>query len=252
MGDNAYACFRCRTRIWPKRGTPYENSKKPLRMWFHCALLMTQLPKSVSSQFIKRYFDISDPAAWRMCDRLRTHIAGQVVNGLIGGPGIDVQVDETLLTNVRKNSNACNLRLTVLGLTDGQTFLTLPVPDRSARTLLPLIKRHVRPGSIINTDGWRAYNKLGELGYKHITANHKAGLWVGENGANTLIIDNYWGILKQFLRRTHVQLRESRTETYLKLFRAHYENRADRQTWFWRVIGDYQPYELPHHDRPGV
>ncbi|KAI9562466.1 hypothetical protein GHT06_009899 [Daphnia sinensis] len=41
----------------------------------------------------------------------------------------------------------------------GQCFLVL-VPDRSADTLLDIIKEWILPGSIIISDCWKAYNKI--------------------------------------------------------------------------------------------
>ena len=46
------------------------------------------------------------------------------------------------------------------------------VDKRNAETLIPIIQRHVLPGTEIASDEWRAYSKLRELGYIHYTVNH--------------------------------------------------------------------------------
>ena len=44
----------------------------------------------------------------------------------------------------------------------GDGFL-VPVPNRTARTLLPLIINNIAPGSIIMSDEWRAYRRIPRL-----------------------------------------------------------------------------------------
>lgn len=46
------------------------------------------------------------------------------------------------------------------------------VGNREANTLLPIIQNHVKPGTIIMSDCWSAYNKISSLGYEHHTVNH--------------------------------------------------------------------------------
>ena len=53
------------------------------------------------------------------------------------------------------------------------TLLIYPVSDRSEDTLLPIIQRHVEPGSTIYSDGLSAYCGLNDLGYHHFTVLHK-------------------------------------------------------------------------------
>ncbi|CAG2247119.1 unnamed protein product [Mytilus edulis] len=48
-----------------------------------------------------------------------------------------------------------------------------PVDDRSANTLVPLIQKHVKPGSRIFSDSWAAYNTLNDIGYEHFSVVHK-------------------------------------------------------------------------------
>ena len=46
------------------------------------------------------------------------------------------------------------------------------VPDRSAETLLPIIRKYVAPESIVFSDAWPAYNRL-RPEYDHFTVVHK-------------------------------------------------------------------------------
>ena len=46
----------------------------------------------------------------------------------------------------------------------------IPVHNRKAKTLLPIIKKYILLGSIIHSDCWKAYDKLGKIDYIHVTA----------------------------------------------------------------------------------
>ena len=73
----------------------------------------------------------------------------------------------------------------------------MPVEDRSATTLLPIIRNHVRQGSIIHTDLWRGYSRLqDELGNLHFTVNHSQTFVDEETGAHTNTIEGSWNGLK--------------------------------------------------------
>ncbi len=42
------------------------------------------------------------------------------------------------------------------------------VPDASTGNLETFILANIEPGSTIHTDGWKSYNDVGSLGYKHL------------------------------------------------------------------------------------
>ena len=46
-------------------------------------------------------------------------------------------------------------------------FMVL-VHNRKQSTLLPIIQKWIKPGSIIHSDCWKAYSKLSKLGYTHV------------------------------------------------------------------------------------
>ncbi|CAF1129770.1 unnamed protein product [Brachionus calyciflorus] len=50
------------------------------------------------------------------------------------------------------------------------------VKNREAKTLLPLISKHIREKSIIYSDEWQSYFKINQLkeNYQHFTVNHGA------------------------------------------------------------------------------
>ena len=68
---------------------------------------------------------------------------------------------------------------------DTKNCFLASVEDRSADTLIPIIKKHVLPGTTIISDCWKAYSRLKEEGYEHQTAYHSKEFINKETGANT-------------------------------------------------------------------
>ncbi|KAG0439534.1 hypothetical protein DMUE_2368, partial [Dictyocoela muelleri] len=73
------------------------------------------------------------------------------------------------------------------------------VPNRRRETLLPIIERICRPGTIIWSDEWRSYNNL-SLNFHHETVNHSINFINPDNGANTQTIESLWNKLKTRLK----------------------------------------------------
>jgi hypothetical protein len=95
---------------------------------------------------------------------------------IIGGPGVEVEVDESKLGK-RKYHRGHRVEgvWVVCGVErmPSRKLFLVEVQDRSASTLISLISSHVLPGSIILTDMWRGYSSITEeLGMVHRTVNH--------------------------------------------------------------------------------
>ena len=71
------------------------------------------------------------------------------------------------------------------------------VPDRSAGTLLPIMQRYIRPGTLFISDEWRAYCGIPSLGYTHQTVNHSQIFVDPATGAHTNSIEGYWSQLRK-------------------------------------------------------
>lgn len=85
------------------------------------------------------------------------------------------------------------------------------VERRSRRHLVPLIAHHVRLGSTVISDEWRAYRILSALGYKHHTVNHSRWYVDPETRAHTQHLERGWRSYKEQIWR----LRGNRTDSLL-------------------------------------
>lgn len=70
------------------------------------------------------------------------------------------------------------------------------VKKRSRLHLLPHIKKHVKCGTTIASDHWRAYNCLKDHGYNHLPVNHQWWFVDPATGAHTQHIERLWAACK--------------------------------------------------------
>lgn len=123
---------------------------------------------------------------------------------IIGGEGIIVEIDETKLGKRKYNRGHRVEGVWVIGgverTEEGKVFLAR-VEDRSAATLEDVIRRYVRPGSIIHTDMWRGYSQLASTGiFSHSVVNHSENFKDPITGVHTNTIEGTWNGLKMQIK----------------------------------------------------
>ena len=76
------------------------------------------------------------------------------------------------------------------------------VPNRTAATLLPIIRQHVANRSIVWSDEWASYNQVAALPnvQSHGIVNHSIE-FVAPSGVHTQNIESYWQRVKIKLKR---------------------------------------------------
>ena len=76
-------------------------------------------------------------------------------------------------------------------------FATL-IPDRQTKTIILIIERVLRPGSIIHTDEARVFQRLdkSEIGYAHETICHKYYFVCPQSGVYTQHVESWNNKLK--------------------------------------------------------
>jgi len=113
----------------------------------------------------------------------------------IGGPNIIVEIDEAKMGKRKYGRGRIIEGTWVFGGIDrsSKEIFLIPVKRRNTRTLMKLIKRHIRPGTTIMSDCWAAYRKLGtEEMFTHMTVNHSINFVDPDTGAHTQNIERSW------------------------------------------------------------
>jgi transposase-like protein len=126
----------------------------------------------------------------------------------------EVEVDESYFGPRRvrgKCGRGAALKIPVIGLHKrGECVYVSVVNNCSKNELMPVIRGHVREGSDVYTDGWRAYDGLITDGYKHHRINHDGNVFAqGRNHVNG--IESFWGYAKLRLAK----LRGVRSDRFL-------------------------------------
>ena len=94
------------------------------------------------------------------------------------------------------------------------------VPKRDANTLLPIIQRHIRPGTIIWSDQWRAYQQVANMSgvAQYQSVNHSLSFVDPTTGVHTQNIESYWNRVKTKFKRmkgVHEQMLSSYLDEFI-------------------------------------
>jgi transposase len=139
--ERAYSCQWCGHHLHPTVGTPFEDSRTSLQLWFYAIYLFTTSRHGVPAKELERQLGVTYKCAWRMGHEIRKHITE--VDGEFPLFG-EVEVDETYIGGRRKNSGrgrGVAGRSIVFGMMqrDGQV-MTKVVPNCSRASLMPIIE----------------------------------------------------------------------------------------------------------------
>jgi transposase-like protein len=118
----------------------------------------------------------------------------------IGGPNKTVEIDESKFGKRKYGRGHPVKGQGVFGGVEresGKTFL-VPVPDRTADTLMAVTDAWIEPGTTVISDCWGAYRNLDQQDYTHRTVNHSIGFVDQRTGAHTNAIESTWRHVKAF------------------------------------------------------
>jgi transposase-like protein len=143
---------RCNTTMSIRKGSCLENSKLPIKS----VILMVYLyAKNLTRKEISQECEIDQKNVTKWLKKLRDIIDEKTHDTVLGGVGQTVEIDETCVARKKYNKGRRVKSVWVFGVIARETkkSVLFVVPDRGAATLVPLIKRHVLPGTTIVSDG---------------------------------------------------------------------------------------------------
>jgi transposase len=244
----SYSCSECGHHMHPTAGTVFHNSHVPLSLWYHAFYMLSTNKAGTSAAQIQRELGVTYKTAWRMMHQIR-HLMGSDEQQLSG----EVEIDETFLhANVYKRSSA-RMRYGPTGTKQGDILFgivqrggpvkVLHVPTIGTRVLLPIIQKHVRPSTLIHTDGYKPYRLLPKLGYEHRWTDHSKLEFYRED-SYTQNIENVWSHLKRGIKGVYRHVSSKHLQLYANEYAWRYSHRND-VSMFWSLMGRISGSDTP-------
>lgn len=232
-------CTACGFQTSVTAGTIFQDTRKPLRLWFRAMWYLVSQKQGVSALGLQRVLGLSRyETTWLWLHKLRAAMVRPGRDRLSG----TVQVDETYIGGERsgkRGRGAAGKTLVVIAVEDqgnhvGRIRLRR-VPDASAASLTIAVGEMIEPGSIVNTDGWTGYATVGSKGYVHEEVRPSA-----EIGDNLLpLAHRVASLLKRWLGGTHQgAVRPAHLDYYLDEFTFRFNRRSSgsRGKLFYRLM----------------
>ncbi len=205
-----------------KTGTIFEDSALGLDKWLVAMWMVVNSKNGVSSWEISRSLKITQKSAWFMDHRIRLALQSGSFYKL-GGPGKEVESDETWVGGKAKNMHANRRAMFKAAresavMTGDANYINKTtvwgVLDREQRkvraTIVPKVNREglhaavlnqVEHGSKVYTDEAKVYRSLPKE-YTHEFVNHVEKYVNGRVHTNGL--ENFWSLLKRTVSGTYV------------------------------------------------
>lgn len=194
-----FTCTACRIRYSIRKGTFFDKSKLSLHQ-IMCLVLffVAEVPLVTTSQLLR--LSSTTVVDWfTFCREVCIFTQGQ--QGQIGGPGVEVQIDESVMFKRKYHCGRLVPQRWVFGgycVSQKKGFL-VEVPNRSERVLLAEIDRYICPGSIIVSDCWLGYQHLANRGWQHKTVNHSLQFVDPSTKVCTNGVEGFWSVIKRML-----------------------------------------------------
>ena len=238
QGYSATYYRHCCRRVFPRAGTLAAFTSVPLRTWFFAILLASNFDGRVSTDFLSRHLGLDVKVARRVALRIRLHMTALALqnNSPLEGP---VYVDEMLLTAVSNERRELDRPVIIFGIDNRTSVRLFCVPDRKARTLIPVIKRHVVSDSKIVADGFASYDSLAAQGFVLSRVNHTQAMWRNSIGDTTAPIDNVWAGLRRHLEGAHLRVASDKLWTYLGQHMFILQCRRSGLSPFWEALRSF-------------
>jgi transposase-like protein len=229
-------------------GTIFHKSSTSLRLWFYAFYIITSTRCGVSAKHLERELGVTYKTAWRMFNLIRNQLMAEDDEQLSG----EVEIDETSVdgkprkgylapgTSSERRSQAMKLRersrATVFAAVErGGRVKATVVPGRRGPHIKAQVVEWVKPESIVYTDEWPAYNRLGEHFASHSRVRHGSGEYViGDVHTNT--IEGFFGNLKTGIRGNYKKVSHKWLQGYLNEYTWRYNHRHDRYAMFETLL----------------
>ncbi|KAG0422152.1 hypothetical protein DMUE_6233 [Dictyocoela muelleri] len=216
QNESIRLCYRCVKRGCQKRKSVYRTNIGLDKFITAIYLLMS----NSSYWQLRIWLGISDPSINIIKNKLRTAYGRYIDENpiFLGGLGVSLQVDETVLSRRGKITNPTSCSddyadtIWILGVVEpnnAKNFYLKRLENRKAITITESLEGIVRVGSILCSDGYPSYPTVAvNLHLHHRVVNHSTG-FVNDEGYHTNNIESFWSHLKSTMIKENGVKREN-------------------------------------------
>lgn len=234
--DGAFRCPKCKRNFSVLVGTIFENTKIALVKWFSAMYLISSHKKGISSHQLARDIDVTQKTAWYILHKVRT-LYSQDTTELAN----EVECDEAYIGGRESNKHeskktegtqgrSLKTKTPVFGMVErGGTLVAQKVSNTQGKTLSPIIRQFVKPGSRVFTDEYIGYNSLYDSEYTHAIVHHNQKEYVVED-AYTNTIEGFWGQLKRMIFGIYHFVSAKYLQRYVDEAVFRYNTREDKES----------------------
>lgn len=234
-----YECTCCGFQVYILAGTIFQDTKKPLRLWFRAIWYLTTQKYGTNALGLQRILDFGCyQTAWTWLHKLRRAMVRPGRDRLSG----TIQVDEIYIGGEKvgkrgRGAEGKSLVVVMVEVKEGKIgrIRLKRVLDASATSLEDAISNGIEPSSTIHTDGWEGYRGLSKLGYVHEIVRKEAVV-----GRNLLPkVNRVVALLKRWLLGTYQgRVESSYLAYYLDEFTFRFNRRTSRSRGklFYRLV----------------
>lgn len=236
-----FECRDCGRQTSVTAGTIFQDTRKPLVMWFRMMWWVTNQKNGASALGLQRALGLgSYKTAWAWLHKLRRAMVRPGRDRLSGV----IEVDETYVgaseEGKRGRQTETKVLVVVAAQEDGEGIGRIrlrTVADASAASLVKFVQDFVEPGSTVHTDGWAAYQGLEAKGYRH-----RVTVQSGQETPGTDLLPRVHRIaslLKRWLLGTHQgAVSPQQMDHYLDEFAFRFNRRTskNRGLLFYRLV----------------
>lgn len=206
---------------------------------------MTTDKRGVSALFFQRQLGLSRyETAWMMLHKFRRAMVNSTREPLWG----EVEVDDTWVggsqTGLRGSRQLKDRKSALVlvaverrGRATGRARMEV-IPDFKSATLLEFLRRNVKPGTTVYTDGLKSFVGLEEAGFKHAPRSQPVRTQLRKGTPSVVpLADRAIGNLKQWLIGTHHGVSREQLQVYLDEFVFRHNRRKTPMAAFQTLLG---------------
>ncbi len=241
MCRRRYLCHCCDRQFDDLTNTVFSGHHQPLRIWILCLYFMGL---NISNQQIAKELNLNKDDVQKMTSQLRQGIVNKKEPVLLEG---EVEFDEVYVVaghkgqpdevkkkgrkgrrNRIKGSRGRGTlekeKPPIFGMIQrgGEVAIKM-LQNVQQKTIEPIIKATVQPGTLVYTDEYNIYARLEQWGYGHKTVHHSIGEYArdedgdGFHEVHVNTMEGFWSLLRSWLR-PHRGISQEKLPIYLGFF----------------------------------